>query len=52
MHSTSFCITTPMNLSLLDPFSLAQDYPETLSKRLSEYLRAVLSSCIHSNHSY
>lgn len=26
-----------MNLSLLDPFSLAQDYPETLSKRLSEY---------------
>ncbi|KAG5357882.1 Set1 complex component swd1 [Yarrowia sp. B02] len=23
-----------MNLSLLDPFSLAQDYPETLSKRL------------------
>lgn len=26
-----------MNLSLLDPFSLAQDYPETLSKKLSEY---------------
>lgn len=37
-----------MNLSLLDPFSLAQDYPETLSKRLSEY--ACRNHARYANH--
>ena len=29
-----------MNLSLIDPFILAQDYPDTLTEKLSMYFSA------------
>lgn len=30
-----------MNLSLIDPFVLAQDYPDTLTEKLSMYIPSV-----------
>lgn len=34
-----------MNLSLLDPFALAQEYPESQSITLSEYQLFYFASC-------
>lgn len=31
-----------MNLSLIDPFILAQDYPDSLTEKLSMHLSAAL----------
>lgn len=39
-----------MNLSLIDPFVLAQDYPDTLTEKLSMFLWLVVlglcSNCL------
>ena len=35
-----------MNLSLIDPFILAQDYPESLTGKLSKTFLTLLIACI------
>jgi len=43
-HSFVHAVPTNMNLALIDPFQLAQDYPDALTNDLREY-QSWLSQC-------